>query len=79
MYLHIHSKLDTYFYEILYSDYSILPPPKIYLLKHPIYIYVYLFIYLYLHTSVQKYNVTYKVIAELQMQQIEAPSKIVVK
>jgi len=30
LYLHIHWKLDTCLYELIYSEYSILPPPKIF-------------------------------------------------
>jgi len=30
LYLHTHWKLDTYLYELIYSELSILPPPKIY-------------------------------------------------
>jgi hypothetical protein len=42
LYLHTHLKLDTCLYETIYSEYSILAPPKTFtvLLKHPVYTHI---------------------------------------
>ena len=51
LFLHTHWKLDTCLCELIYWEYSILPPPKIFtiLLKHSVCMYVCIYIYIYIY------------------------------
>ena len=52
LYLHTHWKLDTCLYELIYSEQSILPPPKIFTNSSCVYIYMYTHIYIYVITII---------------------------
>ena len=53
LYLHTNWKLDTCLYELIYSESSILPPPKIFTISPEtacICVYIYIYIYIYTET-----------------------------
>ena len=58
LYLHAHCKLDTRLYELIYSELSILPPPKIFTIPPTtpcICMYVYTHTYIHVYTAVNTY------------------------
>ena len=56
--LHTHLKLDTCFYELIYSEQSIVPPPKIFTIPSEtpcIYMYIYFMLYIWNIIATERY------------------------